>query len=66
VVPVGGSGIGRTKKNPSIIGVAEPRESRSKNNEVFPANAILDNVENKNAERPKPEITMPVVVARWV
>jgi hypothetical protein len=64
-VSTGGSGIGRTRKNPSIMGVAVPRERRSKNDEVFPANAMLDIVENKNAERPKPETTMPVVVARW-
>lgn len=56
--------MGTTRKSPSNMGTAVPTASKSKNEDVFPANAMLDIVENRNAERPKPEITIPVVVAR--
>jgi hypothetical protein len=60
-----GSGIGRTRKKPSIIGNDVPSARTRRKDEVLPANKACDNVEKKNAERPKPDNTKPVVVVRF-
>lgn len=44
---------------------AVPNDSRSRNDDVSPGNRTCASVEKKNAERPKPESTIPVVVARY-
>ena len=58
-----GSGIGRTRKNPIIIGNEVPKANTSRKEEVFPRNMVWDMVEKKKADRPKPDRTIPVVVA---
>lgn len=57
--------MGTTRKSPNSMGTDVPTASRSRNEDVFPAKAMFDTVENRKAERPKPEITIPVVVARY-
>lgn len=59
-----GRGIGRTKKNPMIIGKDVPRESRRRNSDVSPGYAMCAIEENRNAESPNPESTSPVADAR--
>lgn len=58
-----GSGMGRMKKNPRIMGNAVPKERSKRNADVSPANAKWAIVENRNADRPNPDNTIPVVVA---
>ena len=53
------------KKNPMIMGTAVPNEIRSRNEDTFPGKKTRERVENRKAERPKPDMTIPVVVARW-
>ena len=53
------------RKNPIIMGTAVPTERRSRKDDVFPAKKRRESVENRKAERPKPEMTRPVAVARW-
>jgi hypothetical protein len=60
----GGKGIGRTRKNPNIIGSAVPSERMSKKWDASPGKNIREIVEKRKAERPKPERTRPTVVAR--
>jgi hypothetical protein len=43
---------------------AVPHDNRSKKDDVSPGNKTWASVEKKNAERPKPESTIPVVVPR--
>lgn len=59
-----GSGIGRMKNQPTIIGRDVPIASIRRKSEVFPGNKPCAIVENKNAESPKPDNTNPVVVVR--
>jgi hypothetical protein len=42
-----------------------PRERRRRNDDVFPGKNHCARVENKKADRPKPESTKPTVVARY-
>ena len=58
-----GSGIVRTRKNPIIIGKDVPRAKSSRKEDVLPRNMVCEMVEKKNADRPKPDMTIPVVVA---
>jgi hypothetical protein len=60
-----GGGIGLTIKNPRIMGRVVPKPRRSRRDEGSPWKKSVAIVEKKNAERPKPEITMPLTVARW-
>ena len=52
------------KKNPMIMGMEVLIERRSRNDDVFPAKKRRERVENKKAERPKPDTTIPTAVAR--
>ena len=52
------------KKNPIIMGMAVPIARRRRNEDVFPAKNERESVENRKAERPKPDITRPAAVAR--
>ena len=52
------------KKNPMIMGMEVPIERRSRKDDVFPAKKRRERVENKKAERPKPDTTIPMAVAR--
>ena len=56
--------MGRRRKKPRTIGSEVPIASTSKNSEVFPGKMTCAIEENRNAERPNPEMTMPLVVAR--
>ena len=58
-----GRGIGRTKKKPIIIGSEVPKDKSKRNSDVSPGYAMCAMVENKNADKPKPERTRPVVDA---
>jgi len=53
------------RKNPIIIGTAVPIARRRRNEDVFPAKKRRERVENRKAERPKPDTTIPRAVARW-
>ena len=53
------------RKNPTIIGMAVPIASKRRNEDVFPAKNKRESVENRKAERPKPDMTRPTAVARW-
>ena len=57
-------GTGDTQKKPKTMGIEVPRARSNSKEDVFPGKRMCDSVEKKNADRPKPEITMPVVVAR--
>ena len=48
------------------IGMAVPIERRSRNDDVFPGKKRRERVENRKAERPKPDMTIPVTVARSI
>ena len=61
----GGSGMGRTRKMPMIIGKAVPSASMRRNVEVSPGKNTWERVEKRKAERPNPERTRPTVVARF-
>ena len=50
---------------PIIIGTAVPRARRRRREEVSPLKKRRAMVEKKNADRPKPDITIPFVVARF-
>jgi hypothetical protein len=54
-----------TKANPTSIGIAVPTDNTSKNPEVFPGKMVCARVEKKKADRPYPDATVLVVVARW-
>lgn len=41
-------------------------ERRRRNEDVFPGNAKCAMAENRKAERPKPDMTRPVVVPRYI
>lgn len=56
--------MGLTRKNPTIMGIEVPRESKSNNEAESPGKKTCATVENKKADSPKPEMTIPVVVAR--
>ena len=58
-----GKGIGRTKKKPMIIGADVPRARSRRKEDVSPGKKC-ETVEKKNADRPKPDMTSPVVEAR--
>jgi hypothetical protein len=64
MISEGGSGMGRTKKKPRIIGSDVPRARRRRKYEVFPPKRACPTAEKKNAERPKPDNTKLVVVDR--
>ena len=57
--------MGRTRRKPRIIGSAVPIASRSRKDDVLPAKNAWEMVENKKADRPKPEITSPLADARY-
>ena len=61
-----GYGQGRTKNQPSIIGVAVPTARVSKKSEVFPGKIVCAIVEKRNADNPKPETTTPVTVVLYI
>ena len=48
-----------------IMGTAVPSERRSRNEDMFPAKKRPESDENRKAERTKPDMTIPVAVARW-
>lgn len=50
--------------NATSMGIEVARERRSRRADVSPGNKMCAIVEKKNAERPKPDRTRPVVVAR--
>ena len=58
----GERGIAWTKKKPRTMGIAVPNARRRRNDKVSPANARRDMEGKRKAERPEPEITIPVVV----
>jgi len=47
------------------MGNAVPTARRRRNEEVLPANAMCDMVEKRKAERPKPDMTIPVAEPRY-
>lgn len=47
------------------MGKEVPMASTRRNAEVSPGNMICAMLENKNADKPNPDNTMPVVVARY-
>lgn len=53
------------KNQPSTIGVAVPTAKVSKKSEVFPGKIVCAIVEKRNADNPKPEMTIPVTVALY-
>ena len=55
-----GSGIGRMKNHPKIIGNEVPIAKTRRKSEVFPGKTECAIVENKKAESPKPDNTNPV------
>ena len=57
--------MGRIRKNPMTMGMVVPIERRRRNEDVFPAKNKRERVENRKAERPKPDTTRPAAVARW-
>lgn len=57
-----GKGIVRTRKKPIIIGKDEPRDRRRRKEDVSSVRSRA----NKNADNPKPERTIPVVVALYI
>ena len=59
-----GRGIGRTKKKPMTMGIDVPIARTSRNSDVSPGNMTCAIVENRNADRPNPEMTRPTTVAR--
>jgi len=48
-----------------IIGNDVPRAKTTKKSDVFPAKNHREMVEKKNADKPKPDITRPVVEALY-
>lgn len=50
------------KKKPSIMGRAVPTAKSRRKDDVFPAKKEREIDEKRNAERPKPEMTSPVVI----
>ena len=48
-----------------IIGIDVPSARRRRNDDVSPGNKTCARVEKKNADRPKPDMTSPVVEARY-
>jgi len=62
---LGGRGMGRTRKKPRIIGSAVPIANRSRKDDVSPAKNTWEMVENRKADRPRPEITSPLADARY-
>ena len=56
--------MGRMKKKPRIMGSAVPTASMSRKSDVLPGKSVCAIVEKRNAERPKPEMTIPFAVAR--
>jgi hypothetical protein len=57
--------MGRTRKKPRIIGSAVPIANSSRKDDVSPAKNAWEMVENKKADRPRPEITSPLADARY-
>ena len=57
--------MGRTRKKPRTIGSDVPNARRRRKDEVLPAYAMCDNVENRKAERPNPDNTTPVADPRY-
>lgn len=55
-----GSGIGRMKNHPKIMGSEVPIAKTRRKSEVFPGKTECAIVENKKAESPKPDNTRPV------
>ena len=53
-----------TKTSPISIGIAVPTASTSRNPEVFPGKRVCARVEKKKADKPYPDATVLVVVAR--
>lgn len=53
-----------TMKNPRDIGMLVPKARTKRKVEVFPGKTVCAMVEKKNAERPNPDTTSPVTVAR--
>lgn len=53
------------KKKPTIMGIDVPRARRRRKDEVSPGKTVCAIVEKKNADSPKPDITSPVVEARY-
>lgn len=54
------------RNQPSTIGVAVPTARVSKKSEVFPGKIVCAIVEKRNADNPKPEMTIPVTVVLYV
>ena len=59
-----GKGTVRMNRMPMSIGNEVPRARRRSIADVFPGKSECARVEKKTAERPKPDMTIPVVVAR--
>jgi len=53
-----------TNAHPRSIGALVPKARIPKKSSVFPGKAYAETVEKRNAERPMPEMTIPVAVAR--
>jgi len=53
-------------KSPRSMGVAVPRASTRSKAEVSAGKAILEIVAKKKADKPKPDMTRPVVVPRCI
>lgn len=52
-------------KKPMTMGMEVPRARTRRNSEVLPGKRMWDIEEKRNAERPKPDITMATAVARY-
>jgi hypothetical protein len=53
------------KKKPTIIGIDVPRARSRRKEDVSPGKKTCVTVEKKKADRPKPDMTSPVVEARY-
>ena len=58
--------MGRTRKKPGMKGREVPMARISRNDEVSPGKTACAIVENRKADSPNPDITNPVVVARYI
>ena len=65
-VSCGGSGTGVIKTNPRTMGMDVPSARTRRNSDVSPGKSRYDMLEKKKAERPKPDMTIPTAVARYV
>jgi hypothetical protein len=59
------SGATQTKKKPGINESEVPRARSSKKDDMLPENAAWMMTEKKNIDRPNPDNTIPVEVARY-